>query len=57
VFENRVLRIFGTRRDEVTEDWGKKICVKRSYTSPDSTAVKPRRITASHVEHDVQKRS
>jgi len=23
VFENRVLRIFGPRRDEVTREWGK----------------------------------
>jgi hypothetical protein len=36
VFENRVLRIFGTRRDEVTGGWRKlhNEGIRDSYPSP-----------------------
>jgi hypothetical protein len=62
VFENRVLRrIFGQRRDEVTEDWRKlhNEELHRLYSSPSIIRmIKSRRMRwAGHVVRMVEKRN
>jgi hypothetical protein len=59
VFENKVLRVFGSRRDEVTEGWRKlhKEELHNLYTLPDIMTIKPRRMRfAGHVASTVEKR-
>jgi hypothetical protein len=61
VFENRLLRIFGPRRDEVTGDWRKLHNEKlhNFYSSPNIIRmIKSRRIKwAGHIARMGQKRN
>jgi hypothetical protein len=61
VFENRVLRIFGPKRNEVVGGW-KKLCneeLHSMYSSPNVTRmIKSRRMRwAGHVAHTKEKRN